>query len=198
MEYAAVFLLSVGIAYCAMRGLATGAMPSWWIAAVALAASMCVPSDDMHASFFVAAAIGAYALFSTRDVGAAIGAAACACVFALGGQAAMRYAAVCSFVLAVALAAAFAADGKDLVGRVVTGSVIADLYSVFAATSGFLRCTAAGPHTAYYLVFAGAAAIALNAAKRSLGRSGTLFGLEDISAAGRQYPVSPRRAWVRL
>lgn len=172
MEYAAVFLLFSHLVYCAMRGIADGKLPEGSACSAALALSMCVPTGRVCAPFFVAAAIGMYALFVSRSPGALLGAAACACVFALGGEAAFDYSSVASLALSVSLSAAFSSCGAELLGRVITGSVIADMYSLFASKSGFLRCTAMGMHTAYYLIFAAFAAAIFDLIRRAARPSG--------------------------
>ena len=155
-----------------MRGIADGKLPEGSACSAALALSMCVPTGRVCAPFFVAAAIGMYALFVSRSPGALLGAAACACVFALGGEAAFDYSSVASLALSVSLSAAFSSCGAELLGRVITGSVIADMYSLFASKGGFLRCTAMGMHTAYYLIFAAFAAAIFDLIRRAARPSG--------------------------
>ncbi len=163
MEYAAVFLLFLQLTRCAMLGLARRELPRGTFAAFALALSMCVPAGRVCVPFFVAAAIGAYALFCARDLCGFVGAAACACVFLLGGRATFAYAGTGAFALSLALSAAFSSSGADLVGRVTVGSVIADMYSLFVRSGGYLQCVAAGMHTSYYLIVSAAAAAAFDA-----------------------------------
>lgn len=185
MEYAAVFLLFSHLIYCAMRGIADGKLPEGSACSAALALSMCVPTGRVCAPFFVAAAIGTYALFVSRSPGALLGAAACACVFALGGEAAFDYSSVASLALSVSLSAAFSSCGAELLGRVITGSVIADMYSLFASKGGFLRCTAMGMHTAYYLIFAAFAAAIFDSIARARRPTQTLELTDFCSSPAR-------------
>lgn len=185
MEYAAVFLLFSHLIYCAMRGIADGKLPEGSACSAALALSMCVPTGRVCAPFFVAAAIGMYALFVSRSPGALLGAVACACVFALGGEAAFGYSSLAALSLSLALSAAFATRGADIVCGVTVGSVIADMYSLFASKSGFLRCTAMGMHTAYYLIFAAVAAAIFDSIARARRPSQTLELTDFCSSPAR-------------
>lgn len=174
MEYAAVFLLFSHLVYCAMRGIAQGRLPRSAAPAAALALSMCIPTDRVCASFFVAAAVGIYESAASRSVIALLDAAACGCVFALAGEAAFGYSSLVALALSLVLSAAFATRGADIVCGVTVGSVIADMYSLFVSKSGFLRCTAMGMHTAYYLIFAAVAAAIFDSIARARRPSQTL------------------------
>lgn len=174
MEYAAVFLLFSHLVYCAMRGIAQGRLPRSAAPAAALALSMCVPAGRVCASFFVAAAVGICESAASRSVIALLDAAACGCVFALAGEAAFGYSSLAALSLSLVLSAAFATRGADIVCGVTIGSVIADMYSLFASKSGFLRCTAMGMHTAYYLIFAAVAAAIFDSIARARRPSQTL------------------------
>ena len=185
MEYAAVFLLFSHLIYCAMRGIADGKLPEGSACSAALALSMCVPTGRVCAPFFVAAAIGMYALFVSRSPGALLGAAACACVFALAGEAAFGYSSLAALSLSLVLSAAFATRGVDIVCGVTVGSVIADMYSLFASKSGFLRCMAMGMHTAYYLIFAAVAAAIFDSIARARRPSQTLELTDFCSSPAR-------------
>ena len=167
MEYAAVFLLFSHLIYCAMRGIAQGVLPRSAAPAAALALSMCIPTDRVCVPFFVAAAIGMYASFRSRSVVAILDVAACACVFALAGETAFDYSSLAALTMSIVVSAAFVKRGSDIAGGVTAGSAIADMYSLFASESGFLRCTAAGMHTAYYLIFAAAAAAVFDSLRRA-------------------------------
>ena len=185
MEYAAVFLLFSHLIYCAMRGIADGKLPEGSACSAALALSMCVPTGRVCAPFFVAAAIGMYALFVSHSPGALLGAAACGCVFALAGEAAFGYSSLAALSLSLVLSAAFATRGADIVCGVTIGSVIADIYSLFASKSGFLRCTAMGMHTAYYLIFAAVAAAIFDSIARARRPSQTLELTDFCSSPAR-------------
>lgn len=185
MEYAAVFLLFSHLVYCAMRGIAQGRLPRSAAPAAALALSMCVPAGRVCASFFVAAAIGMYASFRSRSVVAFLDVAACACVFALAGEAAFDYSSLAALAMSIVVSAAFVKRGSDIAGGVTAGSAIADMYSLFASESGFLRCTAAGMHTAYYLIFAAAAAAVFDSIARARRPSQTLELTDFCSSPAR-------------
>ena len=95
-------------------------------------------------------------------------------MFALAGEAAFGYSSLAALSLSIVLSAAFAKRGADIVCGVTVGSVIADMYSLFASKSGFLRCMAMGMHTAYYLIFAAVAAAIFDSIARARRPSQTL------------------------
>ena len=185
MEYAAVFLLFSHLVYCAMHGIAQGRLPRSAAPAAALALSMCVPTGRVCASFFVAAAVGICESATSRSVIALLDAAACGCVFALAGEAAFGYSSLVALSLSLVLSAAFATRGADIVCGVTVGSVIADMYSLFASKSGFLRCMAMGMHTAYYLIFAAVAAAIFDSIARARRPSQTLELTDFCSSPAR-------------
>lgn len=168
-----------------MRGIAQGVLPRSAAPAAALALSMCIPTDRVCVPFFVSAAIGMYASFRSRSVVAFLDVAACACVFALAGEAAFGYSSLAALSLSLVLSAAFATRGADIAGGVTAGSAIADMYSLFASKSSFLRCTAMGMHTAYYLIFAAVAAAIFDSIARARRPSQTLELTDFCSSPAR-------------